>query len=68
MKRKTTDGNRAVYASVNELAGELQISRKSTYDGLNNGTIPHIRIGRRFLIPRSAIQEWLKTAGQRPAA
>ena len=47
----------------NELAGELGVSRQLIYRGLRDGSIPSIRMGKRFLIPRSAIQEWLRTAG-----
>jgi excisionase family DNA binding protein len=46
-----------VYNSVDELAGELGISRASTYKALHNGEIPSIRIGKRFVIPRAAIRE-----------
>jgi excisionase family DNA binding protein len=60
------DQNKAVFASVDELAAELHLSRKLTYDGLNSGTIPAIRIGKRFVIPRAAVQDWLRSAG-RPA-
>jgi excisionase family DNA binding protein len=52
------------YRSVEELAAELGISRQSVYVGLRNGTIPSIRLGKRFILPRSAIADWLKRAGQ----
>ncbi len=54
------------YPSVDALADELGISRKSTYDGLRRGDIPSIRLGKRFILPRAAIQEWLRTAGRGP--
>jgi excisionase family DNA binding protein len=53
-----------VYESVDELALELGMSRKRTYDFLNSGDIPAIRLGRRFVVPRSAVQRWLESAGQ----
>ena len=61
--QKRTD--RPVYSSVDELARELGISRQAAYRELNNGSIPSIRMGRRFIIPRTAIQEWLRAAGQK---
>jgi hypothetical protein len=35
---------------------------------LRRGIIPHIRIGKRFILPRAAIAEWLRTAGNRAQA
>jgi excisionase family DNA binding protein len=62
---KTRGHRNATYDSVDELAAELRISRQSAYNGLRNGTIPSIRLGKRFIIPRSAIAEWLKNADGR---
>lgn len=55
--------NGTTYPSVDALAEELGISRHAAYAALRRGTIPHIRIGRRFVLPRSAIAEWLRSAG-----
>jgi excisionase family DNA binding protein len=52
-----------VYPSVDALAEDLGLSRQSTYAALNNGIIPHIRVGKRFILPRTAIQDWLRAAG-----
>lgn len=46
------------------LAKKLNVGRQAVYEGLRNGTIPSIRLGKRFVIPKSAIEAWLKTAGQ----
>ena len=54
-----------VYANVDELARALGISRHKAYQALRAGEIPSIRLGRRFVLPKSAISEWLKTAGGR---
>ena len=59
--RSQQSGN--VYPSVDALADDLGLSRQSTYAALNRGTIPHIRIGKRFILPRAAIQDWLRTGG-----
>jgi excisionase family DNA binding protein len=53
---------RASY-SPEELVILLGISRRKVYDSLNSGAIPSIRLGKRFIIPRVAIAEWLRTAG-----
>lgn len=65
MAARTTKENqlRATYSSVDDLARELGISRQKTYAELRSGRIPSIRLGRRFVIPRSAIAEWLRSAG-----
>ena len=60
-------GNGAIYASVEALAGELGLSRGKAYSALRAGEIPSIRIGKRFIIPKAAITEWLKTAGGKVA-
>jgi excisionase family DNA binding protein len=58
--------NRSIYGSVDELANELGISRQSAYAALRHGKIPSIRLGKRFIIPRSAIAEWLRRPGVAP--
>jgi excisionase family DNA binding protein len=63
IKRRT---NSNVYKSVDELAETLGVSRASIYAGLKTGEIPAIRWGRRYILPRAAIAEWLRTAGNRP--
>ena len=42
--------------SVDELADELGINRQLAYRYLNAGTIPAIRLGKRFVISRMAIR------------
>jgi excisionase family DNA binding protein len=58
--------NRSTYQSVGALAADLGLSERSTRSALRRGEIPHIRVGRRFILPRAAIAEWLRTAGQKP--
>jgi len=55
--------NEAVYASVEALAKELGIGLNAAYGGLKNGSIPSIRVSKKYIIPRAAIEEWLRTAG-----
>jgi excisionase family DNA binding protein len=49
--------------SVDELAALLDVSRQLIYEGLRNKTIPSIKLNKRFIIPRAAIDEWLRNAG-----
>jgi len=58
-----TQRNGSTYGSVDELAHEIGISRQAAYAALRRGVIPSIRIGKRFVVPRAAIAEWLRTAG-----
>lgn len=58
---------RPVYESVDELARDIGLSRALTYAGLNNGSIPCIRMGgrgSRIIIPRAAVEAWLASAGR----
>jgi len=52
------------YSSVDDLAREIGLSRHACYQAIKKGIIPHIRIGRRIILPRAAISEWLKNAGK----
>jgi excisionase family DNA binding protein len=54
----------STYNSVGELAADIGLSERSTRAALRRGEIPHIRVGRRFILPKSAIAEWLRTAGR----
>lgn len=49
--------------TVQELSDVLGVSTASVYAGLRSGKIPALRLGKRFVIARSAITEWLATAG-----
>lgn len=54
---------RSTYPSVAALAAEIGLSERSTRSALRRGEIPHIRVGRRFILPKAAIAEWLRSAG-----
>jgi excisionase family DNA binding protein len=47
------------------LLGQDKISRGSFYAALKRNEIPHIRLGKRILIPRGAFMRWLDAAGRR---
>ena len=61
------NGSESTYRSVAALAADLGLSERSTRSALRRGEIPHIRVGRRFILPKAAIAEWLRTAGGRSA-
>jgi excisionase family DNA binding protein len=42
--------------TVQETAQVMQLSRNSVYAAVLRGEIPHIKIGKRILIPRKALE------------
>lgn len=50
--------------TVNECSKLLKLSKGSIYQGCLTGEIPHVKVGRRILIPRIAIQKLLGEAGK----
>ena len=46
-----------------EVATRLGVSRTSIYRWAKDGTIPTIRLGRRLLVPRAALEELLTLEG-----
>lgn len=52
-------GERATL-SVREAAQMLGIARNSAYQGILLGQIPHIKIGRRILVPKAALMKLLE--------
>jgi excisionase family DNA binding protein len=62
-----TDQTRnAVFNSVEELANHIGLSLSSTHKGLRAGMIPSIRVGKRFIISRAAVQRWLDALDHKP--
>lgn len=55
---------RIVY-TVDEAAKILGISRPTAFQGVERGEIPHIRVGRRILIPKAALDKLLANAGSK---
>jgi excisionase family DNA binding protein len=43
--------------TIDEAAAVLRISRQSTYEAARMGEIPTIRLGRRILVPRRALEK-----------
>ena len=48
--------------SVEEAATVLGISRAFAYESVRRGDIPHVKIGRRLLVPRAALERLLDSA------
>jgi excisionase family DNA binding protein len=58
-------GNRM---SASEIARRLSIGRLAVYALLEQGIIPGIRLGRRWIITRHAYERWERTCGMRSGA
>ena len=48
--------------TVEEAAEVLGIGRNSAYEGVRTGEIPSVRIRRRILVPRAALERLLQVA------
>ncbi|MBE7543777.1 MAG: helix-turn-helix domain-containing protein [Bryobacteraceae bacterium] len=44
--------------------GSGKVSRNTFYKAIREKQIPHIRLGRRILIPRLAFERWLQGCGE----
>ena len=49
----------ALTYTVDEVAALLGVARGVAYDNVRSGQIPAVRVGRRWLIPRSRFHAWL---------
>jgi excisionase family DNA binding protein len=54
--------------TINEIAERLSIGRLSVYAMLEQGTIPAVRLGRRWIVTRAAYLEWEGSCGARRGA
>ena len=54
--------------SVLEIARRLNIGRLAVYAMLEQGIIPGVRLGRRWIITRRAYLTWERTCGRRAGA
>lgn len=54
--------DRLVY-TVEEAANLLGISRSFAYEAVQKGLVPSMRIGRRILVPKAALERFLAAAG-----
>lgn len=45
--------------TVEQAAQLIGISRAAAYEAIKKNEIPHRKIGRRIVVPRNQLQEWL---------
>lgn len=58
--------NQSLVLSVEAAGKLLGLSRPSMYLAVKRGEIPTVRVGRRLLVPRAALERWL--ADVKPSA
>ena len=51
--------------SIPEIANRLSIGRIAVYTMLEQGVIPAVRLGRRWIVTRHAYEQWERTCGMR---
>ena len=54
--------------SIPEIADRLSVGRLAVYTMLEQGIIPAIRLGRRWIVTRHAFENWERTCGERGTA
>ncbi|MCC6366887.1 MAG: excisionase family DNA-binding protein [Bryobacterales bacterium] len=54
--------------TIPEIAQRLSIGRMAVYSMLEQGIIPGIRLGKRWIVTRHAYEQWERTAGMRSGA
>jgi excisionase family DNA binding protein len=57
--RVTTATDESVLLTVPEAARLLRISRNLAYELIRQGRLPHVRLGRRILVPRFGLEQWI---------
>jgi excisionase family DNA binding protein len=60
---RNADGATLTVDQAHGIIGENNISRGGFYAAINRNEVPHLRLGSRILIPRSAFMRWLEAAG-----
>jgi excisionase family DNA binding protein len=54
--------------AVPEIASRLGVGRLAVYAMLEQGIIPGIRLGRRWIVTQAAFERWERTCGNRQAS
>jgi excisionase family DNA binding protein len=49
--------------TIPEISARLSLGRGTVYEMLESGVLPGIRVGRRWIVTRCALDEWEKTCG-----
>jgi excisionase family DNA binding protein len=50
--------------TVVEAAAVLRISRNLAYELIRQGRVPHLRLGKRILVPRRSLDTWIAEQSQ----
>lgn len=58
-ERKAQQKKERLTLTVDEVAEILGISKGLAFEGVGRGEIPAIRVGKRWLIPKIALERWL---------
>lgn len=53
-----------IVLTVDECADALRISRNLAYQLVREGALPHLRLGKRIIVPRQALERMLAKAGE----
>lgn len=56
------DHEQSATLTIIEAAAFLGISRSACYNAAKTGQLPTLRIGKRYVVPRLALEQLLKTA------
>ena len=62
------EGQESRRMSVPEIARRLEIGRLAVYAMLEQGILPGVRLGRRWIITRHAYEQWERNCGLRHGA
>lgn len=57
-------GENRIVMTVEEAARVLGISRGLAYAAVREGWLPHVRMGRRIIVPVAALERFLEEAAQ----
>jgi excisionase family DNA binding protein len=55
-----------VIMTASEVADLLHVDRKTVYQAVQRGELPHRRLGRRVLFERAAVLSWLREGSVSP--
>jgi excisionase family DNA binding protein len=64
----SSSGVTAQTYSVDDMSEMLGLPVSAIYREAGRGAIPHVKLGKRYIFPRAAIDHWLATAGKTQTA
>ena len=63
MNASLTAGTSCARLTIPEIARRLNIGRMAVYTMLEQGQLPGIRVGKRWIVTRHAYEQWERTCG-----